>query len=117
MPRSIPYAAFWAVLLLTLSACQTLGVTTPKTFNERLAAGYATVTGARDTTATLLTSGKLSAPDAQNVQRQLDNARTGLDLARQIHATNPPAGDARLDAVVTGLTALQAYLQSRIKGS
>ncbi len=111
------YAPFYALLLVVLTACATLGVEAPKTFNERLAAGYATTTAARDTTATLLTSGKVSASDAQNVQAQLDNARAGLDLAREIHAANPPAGDAKLDAVVTALTALQAYLQSRTRGS
>lgn len=105
------------LLLLFLSACTALGVATPQTFNEKLAAGYSTVTASRDATATLLSSGKLSASDAQNVQDQLNNARTGLDLAREVHATNPPAGDAKLDAVVTALTALQAYLQSRTRGS
>lgn len=111
------YAPFYGILLVVLTACATLGVSAPKTFNEKLAAAYTTVTAARDTTATLLTSGKLSAADAQNVQQQLDTARTGLDLARQLHATNPPAGDARLDAIVAGLTALQAYLQSHTKGA
>ncbi len=111
------YAPFYALLLVMLTACATLGVQAPQTFNERLAAAYTTVTAARDATATMLTSGRLSAADAQNVQSQLDNARTGLDLARQLHATNPPAGDARLDAVVMGLTALQAYLQSRTTGT
>jgi hypothetical protein len=109
------YAPFYGLLLILLTACATLGIDAPKTFNERLAAGYTTVTGVRNTAATLLTSNKLSADDAQNVQSQADNARTGLDLARQIHATNPPAADARLDAVVTGLTALQAYLNTRGK--
>lgn len=110
------YAPFYAFLLCALTACSLLGVATPQTFNERLGAGYTTLTGARDATATLLSSGKLSASDAQNVQDQLNTARTGLDLARQVHATNPPAGDAKLDAVVTGLTALQAYLRSRTTG-
>lgn len=117
MPRKPLYAAFWVALLIALTACQTLGVATPQTFNEKLAAGYSTVTAARDTTATLLTSGKVSAQEAQQIQSQLDNARTGLDLARQIHATNPTVGDAKLDAVVTGLTALQAYLLSHTKGA
>jgi hypothetical protein len=117
MPRKIAYANFWAVLLVMLSACTALGVATPRTFNEKLAASYSTVTSARDATATLLTSGKLSGADASNIEQQLDNARTGLDLARQVHATNPSAGDAKLDAVVTVLTALQAYLQTRTKGT
>jgi hypothetical protein len=109
------YAPFYGLLFVLLTACATIGVEAPKTFNEKLGAGYATVTAVRDTTGTLLTANKLSADDAQNVQAQADNARTGLDLARQIHATNPSGGDAKLDAVVTGLTALQAYLNSRGK--
>lgn len=109
-PRYLP---FYGLLLILLTACQTLGIATPQTFNQRLAAGYATVTGVRDTTAALLTANKLSVADAQNVQTQADTARTGLDLARQLHATNPPAGDAKLDAVVTGLAALEAYLSTR----
>lgn len=107
------YAPFYGLLIVLLTACATLGIDSPRTFNERLAAGYASVTAARDTTATLLTSGRLSAGDAQNVQSQLDNARTGLDLARQIHATDPVGGDAKIDAVVTALTALQAYLSTK----
>lgn len=106
------YAAF-ACLCWLLTACSVLGVATPKTFNERLAASYTTVTGIRNTAGTLLVAGKITASDAANVQQQADNARTGLDLARQIHATNPPAGDAKLDAVVTALTALEAYLRTR----
>lgn len=111
------YAPFYALLLVLVTACAALGVATPQTFNERLAAGYVTTTAVRNATADLLTAGKLTASDAGNIGQQADNARTGLDLARQIHATNPPAGDAKLDAVVNGLAALQAYLQSRTKGT
>lgn len=107
------YLPFYVLVLVLMCACQALGIATPQTFNERLAAGYVTVTGIRESTGTLLVAGKISAGDAQNVQGQADNARTGLDLARQIHATNPPAGDAKLDAVVTGLAALQAYLTQK----
>lgn len=98
------------LILLLLSACATLGVPQADTFNKRLAAGYVTVTGVRNTADTLLSASKITPEDAQNVNDQADNARTGLDLARQIHTSNPPAGDAKLDAVVTGLTALESYL-------
>lgn len=107
------YTPFYAVLLVMLTACATLGVATPKTFNERLAAAYSTVTAARDTTATLLSANKISAVDARNAQEQLDNARTGLDLARQIHTSDPAGAQTRLDAIVVGLATLQAFLQSR----
>lgn len=115
-PRQASYSAFYALVFAMLTACATLGVEAPKTFNERVAAAYTTVTAARDTTATLLTAGKLSAVEAQDVQRQLDTARTGLDLARQVHAANPAQADQRLDGIVAGLAALQAYLQSHTKG-
>lgn len=111
--RHMRHLASFACILWMLTACSALGVATPQTFNQKLAAGYVTVTGVRNTTATLLTANKITAADAGNVQQQADNARTGLDLARQIHATNPPAGDAKLDAVVTGLSALEAYLRTR----
>lgn len=109
------YAAFYALLLVSLSACSVLGIATPQTFNERLAAGYTTVTGVRQSAGTLLTADKITADDAQNVQKQADTARTGLDLAAQIHVTDPNAGSDKLDSVVVGLTALQAYLQSKGK--
>jgi hypothetical protein len=100
-------------LLLLLSACAQLGLQSPQNFSDRLAAGYVTVTAARDTTATLLSSGKITAADAQNVQQQADNARSGLDIARQVHETNPAAGDDKLAAILTGLNALSRYLNSR----
>lgn len=110
------YAAF-ACLCWLLTACSVLGVTTPQTFNERLAAGYTTVTGIRNTAGTLLVSGKITVSDAENVQQQADNARTGLDLARQIYSDDAPAGTAKLDSVVVALTALEAYLRTKGTGT
>ncbi len=114
MPRRLQLYSLPLVLLL-LSACASLGLQTPKTFNERLAAGYVSVTAARDTAATLLTAGKITAGDAQNVQQQADNARSGLDIARSVHETNPAAGDDKLTAILAGLNALSAYLIARQK--
>lgn len=115
MPRKPLYAAFAAYLLVILTACTTIGVPAPQTFNERLAAAYSTVTAARDTTATLLTSGKLTAADAQNVNTQCDNLRSALDVARTLRITDPVEADSRLSATIAALTALQSYLESRQK--
>lgn len=100
-------------MLALISACATLGLEQPKSFNERLAAGYATLTTARDSAGTLLAAGKITAPDAQQIQNQCDNVRSGLDIARNIHAKDPQAADAKLTAVLAGLNALSAYLQTR----
>lgn len=111
MKRHAQYA-FLAILTL-LVGCSQLGIPKPQTFNQRLAVGYTTVTAVRQTAITLLQADKITANDASNVQEQADNARAGLDLARSIHATNPQAAETRLDAVIVGLNALQAYLQAR----
>lgn len=102
-------------LLLLLSACAQLGLQSPKSFNDKLATGYVTITAARDSTATLLTSGKITAADAQQIQTQCDNARSGLDIARSVHATSPEAGDEKLTAILAGLNALSQYLATRTK--
>lgn len=103
-----------ALALLAMVACTTL---VPKTFNERLAAGYVTVTSVRQTTTTLLQGGKISSTDAQNVQKQADSVREGLDVARQLKLALPQAGEDKLTATLAVLTSLQTYLEARQKGS
>jgi hypothetical protein len=100
-------------LLFLLAACQSLGVPSPQTFNEKEAAAISTVTAIRGTALSLLTSNKITAADAQNIQAQADNAREAIQVADQIHAANPEAGGDRLTAIVAGLTALQTYLATR----
>lgn len=105
---AIAYVAF-----LLLSGCAQLGVPTPATFNEKAASALTTVTAARQTALTLLQAGKLTPDDSENVNAQADNLRKGIDVARSIHATQPTAGDDKLAATITALTALTAYLEQR----
>lgn len=100
-------------LILLLSACASLGVPSPQTFNEKEAAAISSVTAIRGTALSLLQSGKLTATDAQNIQTQADNARDAIKIADQIHAANPEAGADRLTAIIAGLTAIQTYLATR----
>jgi len=103
------------VALLLIVGCETLGIAKPETFKEKLAVGYVTVTAVRQSATTLLTAKRLTADDAQNVQDQANNARAGLDIARGLEKTDPKAADAKLTAIRTALTALQAYLTAREK--
>ncbi len=96
-----------------LTACAGLGLPTPTTFNERLAAAYGTVTEVRSDATILLSAGKITPADAQNVQNQADNAKAALDLARTMSKGDLPAANTRLTATIAALTALQAYLASR----
>jgi hypothetical protein len=102
------------VLLLLVQGCAALGIPSPTTFNQRIAVAYTTVSEVRGMTSGLLTAGKISPDDAQNVQNQADNARAGIELARQVYGRGDSAGaDSKLAQAQLVLTALQAYLKGR----
>lgn len=100
---------------LLLTACASLGVPSPQTFNQKELAAINTVDAVVQSATTLLAAGKISKADAQQVHDQAVNLKTGIDIAEQIHTNNPAAGDDKLAATIAGLTALQGYLQSRSK--
>ena len=101
------------LLLSLLTACAPIGVSTPQTFDERLASGIATVSAVRTTTTTLYREGLITPDDAQRIQAQATDARESLDVVEQVHATDPAAGNAQLTQVTTNLQGLQTYLNTR----
>jgi hypothetical protein len=104
-----------AILAFAMVACASLGVPTPKTFNERLAAGYTSVTTVRQLGTTLVTAGKITPDDAQNIQAQANTARSGLDIAKTLSATLPVAAEDKLTATLVILVELQKYLDMKQK--
>lgn len=113
MNRTHPTTWLMFACALLLAACQALGVKAPETFNERLAAGYVTVEGIAKQAQQLRAAGKLSDADRANVVATNTQAIAGLDLAKQIHDTNPQAGTEKLTAALTVLNALSAYLATK----
>lgn len=101
------------LILTLLTACQGLGLQSPKTFNEKVSVAISSVTAVRQSALTLLEAGKLSADDAQNIQDQANSARAGIDIARVINVTDPVAAENRITAVLVGLNALSAYLTAQ----
>lgn len=99
--------------MLLMAGCTALGLPQAKTFNERVAVAIGTVTTAREAATSLLTAGKITVTDAENVQKQADNAREGIIIATQIHETDPGGAETRLSTAITILQALQSYLDSR----
>jgi hypothetical protein len=99
--------------LAIVMGCSTFGVQSPTDFNGRLAAGYKTVEGVANTATQLRVAGKLSDADRDNVVATSRTAIAGLDLAGQVHKTNPAAGDQKLTATIAVLTALQTYLATK----
>lgn len=69
------------LIVLMVAGCAMLGVPPLTSFGDRLAAGYVTVKGARQFNTTLLNGQRIGSADAENVQKQLDTSREGLDVA------------------------------------
>ena len=111
--RTPPLAALVLFVLALLVGCAQLGLPTPATTNERIAAAQASVTQARATATQLLQAKKISSDDAQNVLKQTDAAREGIDLVRTMSAADPAGANNRLTQIVAVLTALQAYLATK----
>lgn len=115
--------------LTTLAGCETLGLPTVEGFNERLAAGYSSVTSVRDGAGVML-DGKVrvaeampedqrkatldaAKADAQNLQDQADKAREALDVTRTLRGVNFEAAEQRLTSTLLIVKALQKYLEEQ----
>lgn len=100
-----------AALLCMLAAC-----VVPQNFQERLATGYQDVIEVRNTGATLFTAEKISVQDAENIQKQADVVRAGLDVANDMAEGLDPAAEDKLDSTINILSVLKTYLEARKKG-
>lgn len=109
------YLLLYATLFALLSACAQLGLPSPETMNEKIAAAQGTVTQIRVTATQLLQAKKIAVNDAENVLKSTDAATEGIAVARTLSAQDPGAAQSKLTATVTVLTALQAYLASKSK--
>lgn len=96
------------VAALLLAACAVN--TQLDTFNKKVAGGYALVQTTAETAQAGLAAGKLSKADAQNVVVSSRAALAAIDVATQVHSTNPAAGENKLASALVILQALQTYL-------
>lgn len=101
------------LLLAFLVGCAAVGLPNPQDFNERLTAGYATVTVLNDTATKLLTAKKIGSDDAQHVLDQTRNARAGLDIVRAMRTGDPKGADSKLTAIRAALSGINTYLTSK----
>lgn len=93
-----------------LAGCPTQGGVVPQTVKQQIAVAYTQVTGARLSALAALKAKKITPDDAANVQKQLDVAREGLDVAQALADSNPLAATNKLEAQLAVVRALQAYL-------
>ena len=104
-----------ALALCLLPACSSLGLATPKGFDQQLAVAYGTHTAVLQALATATNAGTLTSTEATQVNVQAVSARALLDAARAAEATNPAGAQTNLTLALTGLTALQGYLIAHAK--
>jgi hypothetical protein len=99
------------LLVLALAACA--AIEAPKTFNERLAYGYASVAASRNTAASMVERGRISQDEGKKVQALADQARAALELSKGLFDKGDLRGaEGQLQLALTVLTQLEAYLKS-----
>lgn len=107
-----PLRYFAAILLLLGAACASIEA--PKSFNDRLAYGYASVAASRNTAASMLERGRISKDEGRQVQALADRARTGLDLARGFAGKgDTKTAEGQLALALSVLTQLETYLKGK----
>lgn len=100
-------------LIAALAGCASLGLATPKGFDQQLAEAYGVHTAVVSATATALSAGSISEADAVAIQGMEQNARALLDAAHAAETAGNTAGaSSNLALATTALTALQAYINS-----
>jgi len=102
--------------IVMLDACAQLGLATPKGFDQSLAEAYGTHTAVVSATVTALIAGTITSAEAAAVQKQAIAVRETLDAAKEAEQLgNTTAANNDLTLAVTGLTALQSYLNNQGK--
>lgn len=102
------------LIALALPACASLGLTTPKGFDQSLAEAYGVHTAVLSATAVAVSTGALSSSDATQVEQMARTARGFLDAARAAERTGNTAGASNeLVLATSALAALQTFLNTK----
>ena len=117
-PTGLFFLLILALLLSSgiLTGCASLGLQSPQGFNEKVAAGYTSVTTVRESAATLLRAGSITPQEAQKIQDKCDEARAGLDTASSLKGVDLKSAENRLAAVTQLIVALQSFVADRKNG-
>jgi hypothetical protein len=104
-----------ASVLATLTACASLGLAQPRSFDEQLAQAYGVHTAVVSSLATAVTTGAVNVATATKLEAQAQAARGMLDAARLAEQANNTAGaQSDLTLAMSALTALQSFLNSQM---
>jgi len=114
------------LIALLVAGCAALGLQTADTFNQKLAYSYGQATAARKGALSVINAScptpetfasdacKSAVLDGKHIQQMADEARQGLDLAKNYAAAgNLQQANIQLQLESAALSALQAYLLSK----
>ncbi len=101
------------ILALILAGCTTLGGAPADTFNKQVVVANGLAESAANTIAILRQSDRLSQVDAQDALDTVADAAAGIDAARALWPGDRSEAATQLDAIVTSLNALNAYLSAK----
>ena len=112
--RSVILSLMSTIALLALVSCAALGLSQPKSFDEQLANAYGVHTAIASAAATAVTTGAITQAEGNAIETQVIATRELLDASRAIESTNPSGASTDLTLAVSGLAALQTYLNSKL---
>ena len=103
----------WLAALILIAGCATLAV--PQTFDQRLAYAYGALTAVRDTGTMLIQRERIGLADGVQFLHATDEMRMLLDMARNVHPTDPLTAENQLKFVNGVLMQLEAFLKEKEK--
>lgn len=109
--RKLSVLAFITLLV----GCSSLGLSTPKGFDQSLAEAYGTHTAVASAAAVAVSTGALTSAEGASIQAQVLSSRQLLDAAKSVEVNNPTGAQNDLNLALTALTALQTYLNAQGK--
>lgn len=105
--------SIFPLLAVLLMGCASLGVPPADTFNKKAAVAEASIQAAGSLTLSLLQAHKITPSDGQNAVDQKNAFLKGVDVAKELSATDLSAADAKLKATQLSLEILKRYLEER----
>lgn len=109
-----PAAALMLAACVFLAGCQSLGLASAQSFDDKLAYAYGSHTAIQKATATALDLKDITSADAEHVLKLADESRALLDAARTAaNAGDVSTAEGRLLLASSILTQLETYLRTR----
>jgi hypothetical protein len=110
--RSSLHLMFLALFCLSLMGCETLGLTKPRTFDQKLAYAESQVTAGYQSVADLANRKRISKDAGTRTIKQLDDASTALKAARiAVGAGDMTLAQDKLSAATAILLSVEASLK------